>query len=214
MKTFEEQLVHFLDGQSAAIDEEELMAQMAVSPEKRELLRTHLHMRDAIARDAMALRPPRPLRDGTVALLMATAGAVIGGSAATAAGSKKGRTVLGKSAILGGGAILGALVTWALMSGRPAEPVQSGSGVAPIVQPQVTAPQHEATSAAPTVGAPEVRVLRERVIVPETVYVSAPPVFVHDTTMVPAPRVAPIAPTVTIQRETVYVAPKAGLHSN
>ena len=206
---FEELLVRFLDGQTAPIEDEELMSQLAVSPDKRTLLRTHLAMRDAMKLDAGSLRPSRTLRDGTVAMLIAAAGAerVIDGMRVR---PNVARSWIKSAGMLGTGLTVGALTMYALgpasHAGSSPTPV-----VAPIVSPQEVAPaqQPDAVLDLPAKTVP-LRVQRETVIVPETVRVASPAVVIHDTVVVAAPqqKVMSVPPTVTIQRDTVYLQTK------
>lgn len=203
--TFEETLVLVLDAQASPIEEEEVMSQMAVSPEKRALLHTHLRMRDALGRDAMRLRPSRTLRDGTVALLLAAAGTHVAESNTRSTGGWR----LGTSHVLVAiaAALIGATATWALLPSQ-----QRTSVPAPVaaIETQTQAPQVSASIAERDVVHSQQsppRVVHETVIVPETIRVAQAPVVVHDTVVLRAPVVS-VPPTVTIQRETVYVAPR------
>lgn len=203
--TFEELLIRSLDGNASPIEEEDVMSQMAVSPEKRALLKSHLKMRDALARDAGGLRPSRELRDGTVALLLATAGTLVGG--ATAAKGSALRGSAGRIALGSICAVAGALATYGIMAlNTPVAPVAANP-------PTINYPADPAYPAdhAPAVAEPPstVRIQREIVTVPETVRVASSPVYLHDTVFLTAaaPRMISTPPSVIIQRETTYVMP-------
>lgn len=209
--TFEEQLIRSLDGNASPIEEEELMSQMAVSPEKRELWHMHLRLRETLARDAVGLRPSRKLRDGTIALLLTTAGM-------NAADVARGNLVRGRSAtaaragLATAAALAGAVATYFVMSAAAHVPANGtyrteGTNVpVRVVHDTIAVAAPLPPSAAPQTT----RIVHDAMLVHDTVRIASAPVVVHDTVVVslPAAKMVPVMPTVTIQRDTVYITPK------
>jgi hypothetical protein len=214
---FEEILVRYLDDQTSPIEDEEMMSQLAVSPDKREMLHAHLRMRDSMIRDAAQLRPSNKQRAAAIAALIATAaGSQIAGAGKGVAGATG---QMGRMSLLGpmrslaavgfsaAGIVAGVIGTYAVLApsiNRGAAPALPANLPAPITQqvaPNVAMPNQTSS--------PSPRIVHDQVVVPETVFVARPSPAVHDTIVIglPAPKTILIPPTTTIRVDTINPAP-------